>query len=72
METAIILFQMLLIWLFSLLLAFVGGCLYSRIKKPISNKKTHTSENKAINEKEQKEYENFMTYNGRPQNVISD
>ena len=72
MEAAIILFQMLLIWLFSLLLAFAGGYLYSRIKKPNPKKKAHTSENKAINEREQREYENFMTYNGRPQEAISD
>lgn len=72
METAIILFQMLLIWLFSLLLAFVGGCLYSRIKKRTPKQKPHTAKDTDEFKKAMREYENFLTYTGQPQDVIND
>jgi hypothetical protein len=61
-----------MVWLFSVMLSFVGGFYYCRIKKPTDKTKTLTAGEKAEYKRNQIEFENFMNYNGRPQDVIND
>lgn len=70
MNTALLLLILLMVWLFSLAVSFVAGFMCWRIKKRTSNTKPLTEQEKREIERNQREYENFMTYSGKPQNAI--
>lgn len=75
MQTALILMNLIIIWIISLSLAFMGGFYYSIKKRAAQKPKALQSENKALTEeekKEQREYENFLSYSGKPQEGINE
>ena len=56
----------------SLIASFVAGFYYKLKKKPFNKTKPLTEAEKREFKRIQAEYENFMNYNGTPQDVISD
>lgn len=72
MNTAILFLILLIVWLFSVIFSFVGSFYYCRIKKPTDKTKAPTEAEKREYKRNQIEFENFMNYNGRPQDVIND
>lgn len=61
-----------MIWEISLILAFVGGILCKRRMKRNPKETALTEEMQRHYNRVQKEAENFATYDGTPQDVISD
>lgn len=59
-------------WAISLVFAFVGGFWVKLRKRPSPAAKEPTEAEKKAIRKQQKEQENFMTYDGTPQNAIND
>ena len=60
----------IMMWEVSLVLAFWAGFTYKAKKKPAKTEKTLTDEEKRRLERVQREQENFMTYDGTPQQAI--
>ena len=61
-----------MLWEISLVLAFTGGFLCRKRKRPIAQDTPLTEEEKKVFRRIKKEQENFMTYDGTPQNAIND
>jgi hypothetical protein len=59
-------------WAISLFFAFVGGFWVKLRKRPSSAAKEPTEDEKKAIRRQQKEQENFMAYDGTPQNAIND
>jgi hypothetical protein len=63
---------LVMIWEVSLVLAALGGFLYKNKKRPTPQEKPTTDEEKRAFCRMQKEQDNFMTYDGTPQEAIND
>lgn len=53
-------------------ISFVGGFYLGKKKKPQPIQNEPSEEEKRKIERNRREFENFMNYNGRPQDVIND
>ena len=62
----------IMLWELSMFVAFVAGTKYKGKKKPAATVQNNTADNDKALKRMQKEYENFMAYDGTPQNAISD
>lgn len=69
---AVIIVLFLIVWIVTVALAFVGGFLYKGKKKHLTEPKKPTEADIRKAKRMQKEVENFMTYNGIPQEAIND
>ena len=69
---AIIILLFFMIWIMTLALAFIGGFLYKGRTKPKFRTKKPTEADIRKAKRMQKEVENFMNYNGIPQEAIND
>lgn len=69
---AIITAFVLLIYLILCGISFVGGFYLGKKKRPESTTNEPSAEEKRQIERSRREFENFMNYNGRPQDVIND
>lgn len=72
MNTAILLLILIITWLLSLTVSFMGGFYYCQMKRYTRKSKSLTEAEKKEHRQNQIEFENFMNYNGRPQDVIGD
>ncbi len=61
-----------MIWEVSLVFAFLGGFALKNKKRPTPQEKPLTKEEMKVFRRAQKEQDNFMTYDGTPQDVIND
>lgn len=61
----------IMLWEISLVLAFLAGFTYKGKKRPAKTEKTLTKEERRHLERVQKEWENFMAYDGTEQRVIN-
>ncbi len=61
-----------MIWEISLVLAFVAGSRFKGKKRPAAESKSLTEEEKRAFGRMLKEQENFMNYDGTPQDAIND
>ena len=63
---------LIMIWEISLIFVFAGGFLLGGKKKCRVDKKSITAQDLKDFNKRQKEQENFMAYDGTPQDAIND
>jgi FtsZ-interacting cell division protein ZipA len=63
---------LIILWEISLILSFLSGFWLGRKKKFVSKQKTAEVKNKSDTNRQIKESENFLSYDGTPQDVIND
>lgn len=69
---AMFIFLLFLVWLLTMGVSFAVGFAYARRRKPRPEPKQISEEEMRESRRNQKELENFMNYNGRPQEIINE
>ncbi len=72
MEIILLIVLLVMLWLLSLIFAFVLGFLFKGKLHILPRKKSAQRAEEKELKKVLREYENFMSYSGVPQDVISD
>lgn len=62
----------IMLWELSMFVAFVAGTKYKGRKKQTAAEKKESADNEKAIKRMRKEYQNFMEYDGTPQDAISD